>query len=512
MRNSFFKKNRAFKSETSQEISADISAENGTYFSHDLDWNVEHLKALYSYPKNVDFTIREIIVGSIHKRVVLFFIPSLTDATLVQEDIIKPLIMNDKQTEDLSSAMSVSSIKREKKIRTAIEEMNTGETLLFIEEDPEAFVIKTSKSIGRSVDKPQNETTLLGPKESFIENADANISLVRQKIRSEDFTVEKMKIGTRSHNEIYILYNRELAGAEVLDEVKARLRAIDKDSVQNTGLLLQHIEDRKKSLVPTVLQTERPDRAASFIEDGYVAIVMNNSPFALVVPATFWSFFHSADDHYMRFLFGNATRVLRMLAMFITVFTSSAYIAITTFHIEMLPTDLLLAIAGAREMVPMPAFLELLVLELAFELIREAGIRVPVPIGPTIGIVGALILGQAGVEANVFSPIVVIVVALSGLSSYAVNDLNLNYAARIIRFAFLLGAGLFGIFGMICCFILCLMYLGSIKSFGVPYMAPLTPKYTSSGDTIFRKILKKEWLRPEFTKTKDLSKDTNPNK
>lgn len=512
MRNSFFKKNGAFRSETSKDISTDISAEKGTHFSDDLDWNVEHLKALYSYPKNVDFTVREFTVNSLQRRVVLLFIPSLTDATLVHEDIIKPLIMSDKPIEDVSSAISVSGIKRERKIRAAIEEMNVGETLLFIEEDPQSFVLKTSKATGRSVDKPQNETTLLGPKESFIENADANISLVRQKIRTEDFTVEKMKIGSRSNNEVYILYNKELAGAEVLDEVKARLGAINKDGVQNTGLLLQHIEDRKKSLVPTVLQTERPDRAASFIEDGYVAIVMNNSPFALVVPATFWSFFHSADDHYLRFLFGNATRLLRMLAMFITVFTPSAYIAITTFHIEMLPTDLLLAIAGAREMVPMPAFLELLVLELAFELIREAGIRVPVPIGPTIGIVGALILGQAGVEANVFSPIVVIVVALSGLSSYAVSDLNLNYAVRIIRFAFLLGAGLFGIFGMICCFILCLMYLASIKSFGVPYMAPLTPRYVSSGDTIFRKVLTKEWLRPEFTKTKDLSKDSVRNK
>ena len=170
-----------------------------------------------------------------------------------------------------------------------------------------------------------------------------------------------------------------------------------------------------------------------------------------------------------------------------------------------------LAIAGAREMVPFPAILELLLLELAFELIREAGIRVPTPIGPTIGIVGALILGQAGVEANVVSPIVVIVVALSGLASYAISDLNLNYMIRTARFAFLISASVFGIFGMVLCFMACLSYLTSIKSFGVPYLAPLTPKYPS-GDTLFRGLLINENIRPGFTKTKDLTKDTIENK
>ena len=239
---------------------------------------------------------------------------------------------------------------------------------------------------------------------------------------------------------------------------------------------------------------------------------MNNSPFALVTPATFWSFYHSGDDHYLRFVYGNFTRFLRMLATFITLFTPSIYIAITNYHMEMLPPDLLLAIAGAREMVPMPAILELVLLELAFELIREAGIRVPTPIGPTIGIVGALILGQAGVEANVVSPIVVIVVALSGLSSYAISDVNLSYMIRIARFGFLIAASLFGIFGMVWVFMACLIYLSVLKSFGVPYCAPLTPKYKSAGDTLFRKLLTNERIRPAFTKTKDLTKDTIQNK
>ena len=297
--------------------------------------------------------------------------------------------------------------------------------------------------------------------------------------------VEKMTIGERSNNEVFIVYNKELASPKVLSEVKGRIGGIQKDAVQNLSLLVQHIEDRKRSIVPTILQTERPDRAATFIEDGFVIIIMNNAPFALVTPATFWSFFHSGDDHYFRFIYGNITRFLRMIAMFFTIFILSSYIAITNYHEEMLPTDLLLAIAGAREMVPFPAIFELLLLELVFELIREAGIRVPTPIGPTIGIVGALILGQAGVEANVVSPIVV---SLSGLASYAISDLNLNYMIRTARFAFLISACVFGIFGMVLCFMACLSYLTTIKSFGgslfsainskVPFWRHIIPRST----------------------------------
>ncbi len=445
MRNPFFKKNKVFKTEMSQEFLDDLSLQNGESFSGNLQQDILKIKERYTYPLNIDFMLREFTVHMMGKQAALFYIPSLTDAKLIDEEIIKPLIMNNQVIEDIPSAVSVSAIQEEKDMNKALKELNTGDTLLLVEGQTHCYIIRTAMAAGRSVDTPQNETTLFGPKESFIEKADVNISLIRKKIRSQDFTVEKMTIGGRSNNEVFIVYNKGLASDQILSEVKRRIGVISKDAVQNLSLLVQHIEDRKISLFPTVLQTERPDRAASFIEDGYVAVVMNNSPFALVAPATFWSFYHSADDRYLRFVYGNFTRFLRLIAMFITLFTPAIYIAVTNYHIEMIPPGLLLSIAGAREMVPLPAILELFLLELAFELIREAGIRVPTPIGPTIGIVGALILGQAAVEANVVSPIVVIVVALTGLSSYAISDLNFNYAIRIARFGFLIVAGVFGI-------------------------------------------------------------------
>lgn len=506
MRRPFFKIKKMHHTEMSNEFVGELPYKESD-FSGEVKIDGLKIKQLYSYPKNIDFMVREFTIPTMGKQAVIFYIPSLSDVRMIDEQIIKPLIMSNKIIEDIKSAICVGALKEEREIKKAIEELNTGDTLLLIEGEARAYVIKTSTAAGRAIEKPQNETTLLGPKEAFVEKADLNISLIRKKIRTEDFTVEKMVIGERSNNEVYLIYNKELAGERVLTEVTARIGAIKKDAIQNLSLLVQYIEDRKTSLFPTILQTERPDRAASFLEDGHVVIVMNNSPFAIIAPATFWSFFHSADDHYLRFAYGNFTRFLRMIAIFITLFTPSIYIAITNYHIEMLPPDLLLAIAGAREMVPFPAILELVLMELAFELIREAGIRVPTPIGPTIGIVGALILGQAAVEANLVSPIVVIVVALTGLSSFAIGDVNLNYAIRIARFGFLIAASLFGIFGMIGIFMIGLFYLSTVKSFGVPYLAPLTPKYKSSNDTLFRKLLINERLRPAYVKTKDVTKE-----
>ncbi|WP_413305513.1 spore germination protein [Bacillus sp. 1P10SD] len=480
-------------------------------FSGDLGADIALIKSIYSFPENKDFMVREFQVYSLKKQAALFYIPSLADSKVIDEEIIKQLVTGEKAIKELPSLVSISAVKEERMVKQAIDDLNVGDTLLLLEGEKSSYVMKTAMAAGRNVEKPQNETTLLGPKEAFNEKADTNISLIRKKIHSKDFMVEKIIVGSRSHNEIYLVYNKELVGERLLKEVKQRIESIEKDAVQNLSLLVQYIEDRKSSLLPTILQTERPDRAASFIEDGYITVLMDNSPFALILPATFWSFFHSADDHYFRFAYGNFTRFLRSIAIFITLFVPSIYIAITNYHVEMIPTDLLLAIAGAREKVPFPAILELLIMELSFELIREAGIRVPSPIGPTIGIVGALILGQAAVEANIVSPIVVIVVALTGLSSFAIGDVNLNYAMRIARFIFLLASSLFGIFGMVGCFIMGLSYLSVTKSFGVPYFAPLTPNYRSSKDTIFRRTLKNEKFRPAYVKTGDITKESTEN-
>ncbi|ASN07400.1 spore germination protein [Virgibacillus necropolis] len=471
-----------------------------------LDHTTSTFKSIYSYPNNSDVKFRDIQIGGINKKAVLVFINTISDTDMIEKQILNPLLLNEEPSRKIDDLISAQSVSTAKKIRDILKEINKGNVALFIQGEKQAFIINAANFQGRGIEKAENEVSLIGSKEAFNEKVMTNISLIRKKIKSEDLVIESTTVSKRSNNEVYYVYVKDLVNDELLQTVKERIDQIDIDSIQNLAILEQHIEERQKSIFPTILNTERPDRAASFLEEGYIVLLMDNSPASLVLPATFWSFYHTAEDRYVRLFYGNVTRLIRMMAMFIALFTSSIYIAVTNFHAEMVPPDLLLAIAATREKVPVGAILEVLFMELAFELIREAGLRIPGPIGPTIGIVGALILGQAAVQANIVSPIVVIVVALGGLSSFAIGNISMNFTIRICRFAFILAAGAFGIYGITALFVVGIFYMVSIKSFGVPYLSPLTPKYLSSGDTIFRRMLKNEIFRPSYLKPKDMKK------
>ncbi|MEH7223170.1 spore germination protein [Bacillus sp. JJ1566] len=472
----------------------------------DLEKNILILMEIYSIPENDDVKIHNFTINGINKNAAILFISTITDVDMINEHILEPLLLNKEPQKDVQNIIQIQSFTKVQLLNDIVNGANQGNTILLIDGEQHAYVIGTTKFQGRSVEKAENEVVLKGPKEAFNEKADTNISLVRKKIRNENLIVENITISKRSNNELFILYIKDLANDKMIKNIKERVSSLDVDAIQNLSLLEQYIEERPKSIFPSILYTERPDRASSFLEDGYVILLMNNSPATLILPATFWSFIHNPEDHYLRYMYGNFIRILRVCALFITVFGSAIYVSITIYHSEMVPTDLLLAIAATREKVPFPVIIEILMMEIAFELIREAGLRVPNTIGPTIGIVGALILGQAAVQANIVSPIVVIVVALSGLCSFTLSDVSMNFAIRIIRFAFILSAGFFGIYGMTALFTVGLFYMVSIKSFGVPYTAPMSPKYISSGDTIIRKMIKNERLRPGYVKPKDVIK------
>ncbi|MFD2445368.1 spore germination protein [Bacillus sp. CGMCC 1.16607] len=471
-----------------------------------LDKNIQTFSAIFSIPENVDAKIRNVEINGIQKKAALLYISSISDTKIIEDNVIKPFQKNVDSSKKIRDLISAEYFTTEHKIKDVLEGVTKGNTALFVEGENIAYMINAANFQGRNIEKPENEVSLKGPKEAFNEKAMTNISLIRKKIKSENLVVESFVIAKRSKNEVFIAYIKDIANDDLLKRVKEKVNALDVDSVQNISELETLIEERKLSLFPTILHTERPDRVAHFLEEGYVVLLMENSPSSLVMPATFWSFYHTADDRYFRFLFANFTRALRIAALFITLFTSAIYVSVTNFHAEMVPPDLLLAIASTREKVPFPAFIEVIMMEIAFELIREAGLRVPSPIGPTIGIVGALILGQAAVSANIVSPIVVIVVALGGLSSFAIGDLSLNYTIRLSRFLFILSAGMFGFYGMTALFMIGLYYIVSLKSFGVPYLAPYTPKYISSNDTIFRRLSKNEFFRPGYLKPKDIQK------
>ncbi|WP_254842763.1 spore germination protein [Bacillus sp. MRMR6] len=478
--------------------------QGNVYYS--LDKNMDAIRKIYKLPSNQDLKTRELYIGGVELRASIVFLSPIVNTGLIEKAIIKPLLTNTSISKKIEDIIISQSIKRIYSFKEVLQEINKGSTVLFIDESKTAFSMDTVEVKARSIDKAEYEVILKGPKEAFNENVVDNIALVRKYFTTESLINEKINVGKRTEDEVHILYLDDIVNDELLEIVKQSLNKVDIDSVQNLGILEQLIEEREKSIFPTTLYTERPDRAVSFIQDGYIVLVMKNSPACLVLPATFWSFFHTPEEHYLKFLFGNFTRILRMFAVFITLFTSAIYIAITNYHAQMIPPDLQLAISATRERVPFPIVFEILMMEIAFELIREAGLRVPNPMGPTIGIVGALILGQAAVEANIISPIVIIIVALGGLSSFSISDISFNFAIRICRFLFIIAASVFGIYGMSLLFIIGLSYMLSIKSFGVPYLAPMTPRYTSSQDTIFRKLLKNERFRPGFLKPKDIQK------
>ncbi|WP_255507955.1 spore germination protein [Lysinibacillus sp. BW-2-10] len=471
-----------------------------------LESTIDMIKSIYSIPENNDVKLRNLKIGGLERKATLVYISTITDIPIIEEHIIRPLVQNEMDSKDIENIISAPSVATVQVIEDVLTSINNGDTVLFVDDFDRAYVISTSSFEGRGIEKAENEVVVKGPKEAFNEKALSNISLIRKRIKNENLIVESLTISQRSKNELYILYVKDLANEDILHRIKDKVNNLKVDSIRDLSLLEEYIEDNAKSIFPTILYTERPDRATSFLEDGFIILLMDNSPSSLILPATFWSFFHNPEDYYLRFLFGNFIRILRLIALFITLFISSIYIAVTNYHIGMIPADLLLAISATREIVPFPAIVEVLMMEIAFELIREAGLRVPNPIGPTIGIVGALILGQAAVQANIVSPLVVIIVALGGLSSFAIGDINMSFAIRLLRFLFIVSAALFGFYGTTFLLIIGLFHMVTIKSFGVPYLAPMTPKYKSSKDTFFRRMLKSEVYRPGYIKPKDMQK------
>lgn len=474
--------------------------------STNYEQNLETFKRIYSIPKNSDVKIREFTIRSQNRRAFILFIGTMSNGDRIERGILGPLLEDHDPSGKIENIISFPVQNVNTQIGEIVNEINDGVTALFVEGDHQCYLFGTTKIRGRSIEASQNEVIVKGAKEAFNEKVIDNIALIRKKIKNENLIFEISPISKRSKNQVFLVYEKDLVNEDLLQSVKDKLDTIDSASVIDLSFLEQLLEERPRSLFPTILYTERPDRAASLIEEGHIVLLMENSPSSLIVPATFWSIFHSPEDHYLRVPYGNFIRFLRIVALFISLFTSSAYIAITNYHVGMIPPDLLMAIAGTRERVPLPSVIEVLLMDLAFELIREAGLRVPSPIGPTIGIVGALILGQAAVQANIISPIIIIVVALSGLSSFIVHDVSMNFAIRMLRFIFIFAAAFMGIYGITAVFIAGLFYMVTLNSFGIPYFAPLTPKYFSSKDLIIRHIPSKERFRPGYLKPKDMSK------
>jgi spore germination protein KA len=487
---------------------------NNVVISADIDENQHILESLYQLPLNKDVVIRNITIATQPKiKVILVFMDGLIDKKIINMTILEPLMfmknLQEKlQGEDLIGAVmeqclpsgQASRVGGFKEVQQAI---NTGDAVLFFDGSSEAVTVETKGYEHRSIDRPATEQSVRGSQNAFTEVLRVNTALIRTMLHASDLITEMIPIGARGHSNCAVMYVKSIVNEELVEEVKRRIKNISTDIITDSGVLEHFIEDSPRSPFPQTLSTERPDRVAIHLTEGRIAIFIDGSPFGHILPISLFTLMHSSDDFSLNLYYTNMLRIVRWMSALLSLLLPSLYLAISTFHQEALPTELLLSIAAARAQVPFPTILEILFMEFSFELIREGGLRIPGILGSTIGIVGALILGQTAVTAKIVSPIMVIVIALTGLASYSIPDYRLASAFRLSRFIFVLLAMSMGLVGVACGLLLFIAMLCSLKSFGVPYLAPLAPKTVSGGDVILRSPAYVQRRRPDELNTKD---------
>lgn len=462
-----------------------------TMFFLKLQKNVDYIND--NLKNSLDVKNRFIKFGTNSKyEICLIYIDGITDTKILSDNIIQPL-SKCKIREVKSKIKLLDKIEQEilwsseckiiDDINDAISCCLKGESILLLDGCKKGLILNTKGGEKRSISEPQSESVVRGPREGFTENSRTNTSLIRRKIRNTDLVIEDFTVGEKTQTQISILYLQHVARPDIVNTVRMRIKNLNVESILESGYIEQYIEDQPFSLYPTVDYTEKPDVVAGKILEGRVAIVIDGTPFVLTVPMLFIESFQTAEDYYHRPIYSSFIRIVRFVAYFISVFTPAIYIALTNFHQELIPTRLLLSIIKAKEGTPFPIFFETLIMVLAFEFLREAGIRLPRSVGQAISIVGALVMGEAAVSAGIVGAPVVIVIAITAVCSFLLP--TQNNSSTVIRFLMMLCASMFGWFGISMGFFALLIYLATIQSFGVPYFDSLSNIYDLK-DTFFR--------------------------
>lgn len=465
--------------------------------SRNLKENKEYLVGILG--RNVDLVTREINPGGVNRTIWLVYLETLADNNGISESILKPLMLEqfigeiERPDADFIELIE-NSIITAPQIRSKVYTMDdvtdavmSGTVALFVDGCTEALLISLKDWPQRGVEKADIEVVVRGPKESFAETIDVNAALVRRRLRSPNLVIEGLKLGRETNTDVAIAYLKGVVSPGLVQEVKSRVDRIDIDGILESGYIEELIQDDPYSPFPQLGYSERPDRVVSTLLQGRVCILIDGTPMVLYVPVAFTDMLQSPEDYYERYHYSTAIRLLRFLGLIISLLLPSFYIAITTYHQEMIPTQLLISIVAYREGVPLPAVLEALVMEMTFEALREAGIRLPRAVGQAVSIVGALVIGQAAVQAGVVSPLMVIVVALTGIASFMIPAYNQALSMRLIRFPLMLLAATLGLFGVMTGLLAMLIHMASLRSFGMPYLAPLAPlKVSDLKDTFVR--------------------------
>lgn len=481
--------------------------QRGLTLKASLDENVKTLR-LIAGPSS-DVIIRELKVGQSQVKAAVVHIETLSETALV-EGFIGTLSVDPFQTpigeagkqeifyEFRDRLLQSAEAREVETISDMWDGLVGGNTVVIFDGTPKALVCATQATVRRAIEEPPAETVIRGPREGFVESIQINTALIRKRIKTPNLWVEDFVLGHLTRTDIGIMYIKGLASEELISEVRQRVSGIEIDGIIESGDIEDMIEDSPFSVFPVVFRTERVDRVVSMLLEGRVCIITDGTPFVMVVPMNLPMLLQAPDDYYEKVPVGTFLRILRFVAFAASIILPGTYVGVITFHHELIPTELLLRLTAAKEGVPFPVVVEVFIMELVFEFLREAGIRLPRAIGPAVTIVGALVLGDAAIRAGLVSAPVVIVVSLTAIASFTVPTFSFGIAARLIRFIFIILGGILGLFGIQFGLLVLLVLLSSLRSFGYPFLSPIAPLVISDWKDLYVRI----WRWDEVTRPK----------
>ena len=482
--------------------------------THNLKGTISpHIQQNIKYTTKVmqdcnDLVQKQFKIGINHEiSLYIVYMDGLVDTEMLQESVIRPLLQDSFPQERTAIDQYVIESADWKWINTMEDAMTailSGNTVLFLDKEARAILFSSKSFPTRGVQNADQEVAIVGPKDSFTESLRMNTALIRRRIRDTRLKVIQKQIGTRSKTDYALMYIEDLVQKDILNKIQKQMDKICVDGIFDNGMLQQYLEKDSRTPFPLYQLTQRPDKVASSIMEGRIAVVLDNSPMVLLLPVTLNVFFQASDDYYNRWEITTFVRILRYMAAIISIGLPGFYVAIAGFHPEVLPTPFLLALISAREGVPFPVIVEVLLMELSFELLREAGIRLPGQLGGTMGVVGGLIVGQAAVDAHLVSTIVVIVVALTAIATFSIPNELFTSAFRLMKFFLIMMCAFWGLYGFFLGFLAIFIHLFYLENYGVPYAYPMVEERgrlsTAFQDFMVRYPLKRMKYRPEFTK------------
>lgn len=471
----------------------------------DLDETINYLRDLFR--DNTDVVFREFTVQN--KKCLILYIDGMANKDTINNFVMETLLNNNNENYidlngNLEKMLTVSDMKGTDSLKDIVVSVLSGETAIFIDGRIDAYIISTRFWPNRGVSEPSGESVIRGSRDGFTETIRFNTALIRRRIRDTRLKVESKTIGVRSKTDVAIVYIDDIVNKNILDDVKKKLENINIDAILDSGYIEQLIEGNKWSIFPQVQATERPEVVSSSIYEGKVCIIVDNSPFVLVTPATFSNLFQTPDDYNLRWIYSSFSRIIRFFAIIISLVLPSLYVAVTSFHTSIIPTKLAYSIASARRGIAFPPIFEAIIMEVFLAFLLEAIVRLPKAIGSTIGIVGGLIIGQAAVSAGLVSPVMIVVVALTIISGFMSPNYEVTLSIRIFRILYIIMSGIIGFYGIILGTFIFLTYLLKMDSFGIPYLSPVVNMKSKDFKDIFVKYpLYKFDDRPKYMYTQD---------